>query len=411
MPNYSIILGILLCIQPWCVSANSLQETMRLAQQQHPMLKISQMHIETANAVLTEQRAYAYNPEFSIEPQRRNLKGGGTSNDYYLGLSQSIETAGKQAYRTASSASALKAVQLEQDIQRQRIVFDAARAYVHVVFSQRVLRWRQHQLATLKKLKTSIVRQQELGEMNQLDVNLAQASLTQAMHAEVQAKQNKERSLSNYFLAIGSEHTFKVPTLRLPQLSVHAWLDQEAIQLALTSRPELRALAERVQQYSHQAELAQAQRTPDMTVGLAAGREAGEQIYSVSLSMPIPVLNTHDGAYRAALAQVMLKRAELRWMKQRVQLEVIEAQRQYQLATQASIAVNQMQNTFDGQINLAQKAFEAGELDTEELVLHITQILESRINIENISQQRWLARIRFAETLGKSAYVYQNNAY
>jgi len=60
-------------------------------------------------------------------------------------------------------------------------------------------------------------------------------------------------------------------------------------------------------------------------------------------------------------------------------------------------------------IELAKMAFDAGELNIEELVVHINQILESRINSASIIKQGWLARIRLAEVLGHPEYIFEGN--
>jgi hypothetical protein len=70
---------------------------------------MAEKNIESARGNLTEQSSYAYNPELSLEPQRRRLNGGGTSNDYYITLSQGIELGGKQGLREQSAQAALNA--------------------------------------------------------------------------------------------------------------------------------------------------------------------------------------------------------------------------------------------------------------------------------------------------------------
>jgi len=144
-----------------------------------------------------------------------------------------------------------------------------------------------------------------------------------------------------------------------------------------------------------------------------AGREAGEQIYSLAVTMPIPVLNSHHGAYRAALSQRVAQQTELSWLKQRVKLEVHEALHYYDIAISAieteKRTVKEAGATVSSldSIHLARLAFDAGELDIEALVLHINQLLESRINSAAILKQEWVARIRLAEVLGHPEYIYE----
>ena len=76
------MIGMLFSIHPFYANAVTLKAAMDAAVEQHPMLTISKMQIDGAQGELQEQGSYAYNPELSVEPQRRRLYGGGSSNDY-----------------------------------------------------------------------------------------------------------------------------------------------------------------------------------------------------------------------------------------------------------------------------------------------------------------------------------------
>jgi outer membrane protein TolC len=402
---------MLLCIHPFYANAVTLKQAMDSATKQHPMLKISKIHIEGAQGELSEQSSYAYNPELSVEPQRRRINGGGSSNDYYVTLSQGIELGGKRGYREQSAQAGLHAARLESDAQSQHIAFSAAKAFVDLYFSKRELLWRNQQAVTLLQLNKAITRQMEVGEANQLDVNLSQSSLTQAIHAEAQAKQFHAMNVSRYLMATGETEEGKDIQPELSKLRVGWQPLSNPVEIALNSRPDIMARRQRLAQYSSQADLAKANKIPDLTVGFTAGRESGEQLYSVGFTMPIPVLNSHDGAYRAALSQASAQQADLQWFEQRVKLEVQEAVYNHATAMRAIFAVKQFGDTPSSpdNITLIKAAFDAGELDIEELVVHINQILESRINFAAILKQGWLARIRLAEVLGHPEYILEGN--
>lgn len=406
-----LLTGMLLCIYPLHANAVTLKEAMDTALEQHPMLKISNSQIEGAQGDLKEQSSYAYNPELSIEPQRRRINGGGSSNDYYITLSQGIELGGKQGYRERSAQAALEATKLESEAKRQRVMVDAARALVALYFSKRELLWRNQQVITLLQLNKAVSRQMEVGEANLLDVNLAKAALTQAINAETEAKQQHAMSVSRYLMAIGESAVPKEIQAELPQLLVGWEPLSDPIDIALNSRPDIKVKRQRLMQYSAESDLAKAQRIPDITVGLTAGRETGDQLYSLGFTMPIPVLNSHDGAYRAALSQSTAKQTELEWLEQRVRLEVQEAVYNHQVAMRAVVAVSKVEKSEASKdpIDLAKAAFDGGELNIEELVVHINQILESRINSAAILKQGWMTRIRLAEVLGHPKYILEGN--
>ncbi|WP_232710104.1 TolC family protein [Mariprofundus aestuarium] len=400
---------MLLCIHPFYANAVTLKAAMDAAVEQHPMLKISKMQVDGAQGELQEQGSYAYNPELSVEPQRRRLNGGGSSNDYYVTLSQGIELGGKQKYRELSAQAGLEAVRLESDSMYQQVSTNAARAFVELHFSKRELVWRNQQAGTLLQLHKAIFRQMELGEANQLDVNLSQASLTQAINAEAQAKKQHAMNVSRYVMAVGAGGEIKEIQPELPKLLVGWQPLSDPVDIAMNSRPDITAKRQRLAQHTAQADLANAKRIPDVTVGLMAGREAGDQLISLGFTMPIPVLNSHSGAYRAALSQASAYKTELEWFEQRVKLEVQEALFSHTTAMQSLLALSKVEGkpSSPDNIELARMAFDAGELNIEELVVHINQILESRINSAAIVKQGWLARIRLAEVLGHPEYILQ----
>ena len=398
-------------MQPLYANAVTLKEAMDRAVKQHPMLEVSNYNIEGAEGVLSEQRAYAYNPELSVEPQRRRLNAGGSSNDYYITLSQGIELGGKQGYREKSAEASLQAVKLLSDAGRQKIMVDVAKALIELYFSKRELLWRNQQAVTLLQLNKAVTRQMEVGEANQLSVNLTQSSLTQAIHAEAQAKQIHAMNVSRYLMAIGETKEGKDIQPELSTLWL-AWQPQSnPVDIALNSRLDIIVKRQRLAQYSAQVELAKANKVPDLTVGLMTGREAGEQLVSLAFTMPIPVLNNHDGDYRAALSQRSAQQAELSWLEQRVKFQVQEALYNHATAMRAILAVKPLGDTptSPDEITLIKTAFDAGELDIEELVVHINQILEARINFAAIVKQGWLARIRLAEVLGHPEYILEGN--
>jgi outer membrane protein TolC len=403
------MIGMLLCIHPFYANAVTLKAAMDAAVEQHPMLTISKMQIDGAEGKLKEHSSYAYNPELSVEPQRRRLNGGGSSNDYSITLSQGIELGGKQRYRELSAQAALQATKLESDVQYQQIIFNVARAFVELNFSRRELLWRNQQAVTLFQMLKAISRQMELGEANQLDVNLSQASLTQAINAEAQAKQLHAMNVFRYVMAIGSADEIKDIQAELPKLLVNWQPLSDPVEIAMSSRPEITAKRQRMDQHSALADLARARQIPDITVGFTAGRESGDQLYSLGFTMPLPVFNDHSGAYRSALSQASVQKTELEWFEQRVKFEVKEALYNHTTAMSALLALKRVEGKSLSQdnINLAKMAFDAGELNIEELVVHINQILESRINSAAVIKQGWLARIRLAEVLGHPEYILQ----
>jgi outer membrane protein TolC len=403
-----LTIGMLLCIHPFYAHADTLQEAMDTAVRQHPILQMAEQNIAVARGNLTEQGAYAYNPELSLEPQRRRLIGGGTANDYYITLSQGIEIGGKQGLRKQSAQAALDVAGQTRESIRQQLMIEAARAYLELYFASQVFDLRSQQSKILQKVSHAVDRKLALGESSQLDANLAQSAFSSALNATTAARQFLMQSRQRYLLALGKvQASGSLSRQELPKLLTNWQPPTDAYKLALKSRPDLSALRSKLAQSGAQADLASVARIPDISLSAMTGREAGENLIKLGITVPFPVLNSHQGASRAALAQKERMSTGLEWSTQQLRYAVQSAMDNHANAMRAlsGIITSNMQQSARDTITLARKAYDAGELDLEELVVHIKQGLDARMTALEIIKQGWLTRIRLAEVLGHPEYI------
>jgi len=286
---------------------------------------------------------------------------------------------------------------------------EAARAYVTLSMAEQAFDLRQQQSTMLKKVSHAVALQLKLGQSSQLDANLAQSAYSSALNATASARQLLTQSRRAYLVALGkgAGTVSSSPKLALPKLLTSWQPPADAYRVALESRPDLAALRLKLAQSTAQADLADAQRIPDIALTAMTGREAGENLIKLGITVPFPVLNSHKGAYRAALAQKERVSTGLEWSTQQLRYAVQSALDNHANAMQAlsGIISSNMQQSAEDTISLAQKAYDAGELDLEELVVHIRQGLDARMTALEIIKQGWLARIRLAEVLGHPEYI------
>ena len=401
------MIGMLLGVHPFCSHADTLQGAMELVSNKHPVLQMAKKNIEFAEGNLVEESSYAYNPELSLEPQRRRLNAGGTTNDYYITLSQGIEMGGKQEFREQVAQAALNASEQNRELVIKRLAIDAARAYVNLYFAEQLYDLRHQQSNTLNKVSHAVVRQLQLGESSQLDANLAQSAYASALNAATLARQELTKSQQRYWVAVGKPLDATVMNLELPRLSLTWEPPSDAYHVALTSRADLFVLQSRFEQADAQEKLARAARVPDVTVSAMVAKEAGDRLVLLGLTVPFPVLNSHDGAYRSAIAEKERVNMELHWSREQLRYEVQGAIANHRHAIQAlsNIIATDMQNNAKNTIALARKSFQAGELDLEGLVVRINQGIDTQVTALEMTKQAWLARIRLAEVLGHPEYI------
>lgn len=412
MRIYHIIMvcsGILLLQLSAIAGTVTLEEAMQLAGDTHPEMRMAEQSIDSAQGRLTEKSSYAYNPELSLEPQRRRLNGGGTSNDYYITLSQGIETGGKQGFREQSAQAGLDAASRDRESIRQQLMIEASRAYVVFYFAIQAFDLRSQLSDMLKQVSHAVALQLQLGQSSQLDANLAMSAYSAALNATTAARQFLTQSRQNYLVALGRsvQTSGDLAKLVLPKLASGWKPPTDAYRVALESRPDLSVLRSKLVQSTAQADLAGAQRIPDISLSAMSGREAGENLVKFGVTIPFPLLNSHKGAYRAALAERDRVSTGLEWSMQQLRYAVESAITNHANAMQAlsGITGSNMQQSAEDTITLAQKAYDAGELDLEELVVHIRQGLDARMTALAIIKQGWLARIRLAQVLGHPEYI------
>jgi len=378
----------------------TLYAAMQLAANSHPQSHMAELRVEAAAGNASDQSAYAYNPELTVEPQRRSMAAGGRTNDYYITLSQGIELGGKHGYRQAAAEASIGVADAFRQSTEQRLMTNAATAYVNLYYAQKAYLLNQQVSELYQQVAEGIERQQKAGEASKLDVNLVQSAYASSLNAAVTSEQAFLLRQQEYVSATGKLDT---STLELPRLP-EAWLPaSNPDELSWEARPDLQALRHQADQAESLAQLASANRIPDVTISAMTGREAGDRLVKVGITVPFPILNSHQGAYRAALAEKERSRTDVAWAKQQLHYEIENALHSHTATTRAALSIESssiMQDSGEA-IRLARKAYEVGEIEPEEMVFRIKQAADAQLSSMETVRQAWLARIRLAEVMGQ----------
>jgi len=179
-----------------------------------------------------------------------------------------------------------------------------------------------------------------------------------------------------------------------------------AVELALTSRPDLQAVKANTRAGEAQARLASLNRILDPTLSLLTGRDTNDRVIGFGVNIPLPVLNLHTGAYKAAIAERERTRDMEQWSIVKLKREVTTTINEYRVAAQALIDFRQGQGeAAEENIQLAQTAFKNGEMGLADLIIYLDRSLQARITRLELFNQTWQARVRVAEVLGHPEYI------
>lgn len=408
--QYAMACAVALSVQLSALHAEplTLDEAMRLAAERHPETHMAQQGVNAARGRLHEQSSYAHNPSILIEPKRRRLAGQtGATNDYMITLSQGLEIPGKRGSRKKAARAVLDAAEASAENVRQQRMIAAARAAVTLAFAIQTEHVRQQQKNTMKRLLDAVNQSFKAGEKSILDVNLARASFASAASLAAQAAQQRLRAEQDLANALGlSDKTRLDIHVLIPSLDPEWKPAKNAVEIALASRPDIQAMKAWARAGEAKARLASLNRIPDPALSLLAGRDTNDRILGFGVNIPLPVFNSHNGAYKAAIAERERAREMAQWSIVKLKREVTTAIREHEVAARTLAAYLQGRTpAAEDNIRLAQTAYEHGEMDLSDLVIYLDRSLQARITRLELVKRLWLARIRVAEVLGHPEYI------
>jgi len=399
----------LLILQPIAYAESiTLEEAMQQAGDAHPEVRMAEQGVAAAQGMLTEKSSYAYNPEVLIEPQRRRLADrSNITADYFVTLSQQIEIPGKRSSRSKAARAGLDVAEDSAENVRQQRMIAAARAAAMLDFSIQTENVRQQQKNIMQRLLEAVNQGFKAGEKSMLDVNLARASFANSLSMVARARQRYLRAEENMANALGLPGKRKQELhVILPSLNPGWRPPENAVQLALASRPDLQAVKANTRAGEARARLADLNRIPDPTLSLLTGRDTNDRIIGFGVNIPLPVLNAHTGAYKAAIAERERTRDMEQWSIIKLKREVTTVIREHEVAARTLTLFLQGQTpAAEDNIRLAQTAYENGEMDLSDLVIYLDRSLQARTTRFELLKRMWLAHIRVAEVLGHPEYI------
>lgn len=389
--------------------ALKLEQAWALAEQANPTLRSARAAVPAVQGQLRDTRGVLWNnPQIGTDLTRRHATAAGAASQSYpewsFGVSQTFEIAGQQGYRRRAAEQ--EAAALEQNIEdvRRQVRGDVELAFTRVLALQRRIELEREAIQTIEDAAAAVRKRVGAGEDSRLEGNLATV--------EAERARNQLAILREELLQARAELAalLQLPPASFPDVAgefavaVPAY-SLETLLASVESRPQSRALALREDAARSRLRLERASAYPDVTVGLATGREgaldARERPTILSLSVPLPLFRRNaTGIGRAAseLTQVQIDRevfqrdtgARVRALWQRLQ-SLRERVSRLSESVLPTLAENQ---------RLSSTAFRAGEIGLLQLLLVNRQLLDARRDYLDAFGQLVEARIALEQAAG-----------
>ena len=175
------------------------------------------------------------------------------------------------------------------------------------------------------------------------------------------------------------------------------------VEQLVANLPEVRARRARVTSAGAAVELRKRERRADPTIGIRGGEENSETLVGFTFSIPLNVRNR----FSAEVAAAQSERHRAMRLAQNGELiaraRIVFAAKRYELALAAwSDWLINGEPSLSRQTELLQRLWEAGEINTTDYLVQLTQTLDTQESALELRREVWLA---WFESLAATAQV------
>lgn len=316
------------------------------------------------------------NPTLDLEAGTGALTGSSSENSLALGLSQEFFLAGKRDKRLAIAERELDMYRWKL-ADRERMLrdevktafYDALLAKERVVLADRSI--------TLNKQLLDVTKDRlAAGDIPELEMNLVKVELARSEGARIDVAKAMLQNQARLWTLMG------LPTGNQPAITGKLDADismakslVDLKQLAMSNRPDIKALGAEKGRGEADITLAQAESIPNLTAGFQVRRdttameiggvEGKDTAYTigVKLSMPIPVFDRNQAGIQEAKARRNSSESRLTAITRNVELEIETAYVSFQNATTVlSLYKADIIPQLEENLKLTQEAYRLGEV-------------------------------------------------
>lgn len=340
--------------------------------------------LEASSALRDAASRPLYNPEFVFEDENlgRKLR--------LFAISQTLDWGGKR--RALAEVAELDRLVAEAEYMDARWavavdLLNGLAQYQTGVERHRLAQTRQQLMEEFAMLAQ---RRFEVGELNQVELDLAILSSTEARIRKAMAAADLAEARRAVYSLGPRIPQAQWPTLpeKLPEV-IEQGADPQALVQAL---PWVVAARHRTDAADAVVKLRRRERLPDLTLAIHTGAEDEDRFFGLALSIPLPIRNRFTHEVIAALAERDQAQQLADDAMQIAHASLTSAAERYELSRSAWGEWEQMgQKSLDRQSEQLRRLWQAGDLSTADYLGQIGQTIDVRESALDLHGQVWQA--------------------
>jgi cobalt-zinc-cadmium efflux system outer membrane protein len=374
----------------------SLQAAVRRLWDTSPDVQASKAQLDAARARADAAARPLYNPALALDAEDADV------NRRTAGLSLTLDLSGKRRARASQGSAELRVSEAHDTLVRRDIAARWLKAWSATALAERQNVLGQQRLALMQRFDELAAQRLKVGDISSTERDLAGLALGEAQVQQVALVANEAAARAN-LQAVGAGLVANLPVLPddLPPPLVEAPAARASDEL-----PEL--VQARAEQDSAEASVrvAQRARVPDPTVSLTGGQvrngAISDRVVGLSVSIPLPVLNTGRAEVAAAQAQAEAVAADARARRQVLDAALVEARTRYEAMRSASMAFRAGRAAaFEDRAVLLEKLWRAGEIGTSDYLVQLKQSLDTALSGLELESRAWQAWFDYLAAAGR----------
>lgn len=343
------------------------------------------LHAETERRMGT-QRSFD-NPELFIDLEEVDSLDRGGERRTVIGVTKRFDLHGKRKARITVAETNELIARAELDGVRTDVALDLLMALARWQSASNVvglLTTHEHTMANFVLLSE---RQRNAGDISQMGVDLAKLAWakTNMSLAAAQVERSTAAEGVRYRSQVSNEREWPAFEFELPQIGT-------TVESRVSSLPDVRAALLKAQVAVEHVGVVRRNLRPDPTVTLGFGEEAGERLAEIGVSVPLNVLDRGTNSLSAAMADATAatRTGEDITRRARVRLEASAAR--YRVAHRTwQEWLQEGARSLEDREKLAKRAWEAGELEPADYLVHLDAAIELRAHAIDLRQAAWIA--------------------
>jgi len=348
----------------------------------NPRVLAARAALEASEAYRDAESRPLYNPELSLDAENSD------TDTRAVGISQTLDWGGKRKARTAVAESDRLVVEAEYLAARWAVTVDLLDGLAQHQTGLERESLAEARRALMDDFATLARRRFDAGDLNQVELALANLAFTDARIQKATAGAVLAEARQAVRNLTPRSTPAQWPTLpgQMPMLPQSA-TDPQSLVLAL---PDVLAARRQVETANAVVTLRERERRPDPTISLAGGRESGENLVGVNVTIPLYVRNRFSREVTAAMAERSQAQQISDDVMQRAYARLTSAAERYELSRGAWGDWELTgQSSLISQTEQLQKLWQAGELSTTDYLVQLTATLDVQESALDLRQALW----------------------